>query len=66
MNTSGTESMDQEADGPGLFGGYVRVFISPDTLFQELRRRARNGTHSVLQARAPRGGVSRVYCEKIN
>ena len=31
--------MDQEADGPGLFGRYVRVFISPDALFQGLRRR---------------------------
>ena len=39
MNTSGTKSMNQEADGPGLFGRYVRVFISPDRLFQGLRRR---------------------------
>ena len=39
MNTSGTEGMDQDADGPGLFGRYVRVFISPDSLFQGLRRR---------------------------
>ena len=39
MNTSGTDSTDQVAVGPGLFGRYVSVFISPDILFQGLRRR---------------------------
>ena len=39
MIMSGTDGMDQEADGPGLVGRYIRVFISPDILFQGLRRR---------------------------
>jgi hypothetical protein len=39
MIMSGTDGMDQKADGPGLVGRYIRVFISPDMLFQALRRR---------------------------
>ena len=35
----GTEHPDQEANRPGLFDRYIRVFISPDILFQGLRRR---------------------------
>ncbi len=33
------EHTDQKATGPGLFGRYVRVFTSPDVLFQGLRTR---------------------------
>lgn len=33
------EHMEQKATGPGLFGRYVRVFTSPDVLFQGLRTR---------------------------
>ncbi len=39
MNAGGEGHTDQEADLPGLFGRYIRVFTSPDTLFQGLRTR---------------------------
>ena len=37
MNAGGREYTDREADLPGLFGRYIRVFTSPDILFQGLR-----------------------------
>ena len=39
MNAGGKEHTDQEADLPSLFGRYIRVFTSPDILFQGLRTR---------------------------
>ncbi len=39
MNTGGKEHTEQEAELPGLFARYIRVFTSPDILFQGLRSR---------------------------
>ena len=39
MNTVRTEHTDQVASRWGLFDRYISVFISPDVLFQGLRRR---------------------------
>ena len=39
MNVAEREHSEQEGTLPGLFGRYVRVFTSPDTLFRGLRTR---------------------------
>ena len=39
VNGVETENTDRETHRPGLFDRYVGVFVSPDTLFQGLRRR---------------------------
>ena len=39
MDVVEKEHSEQEAALPGLFGRYVRVFTSPDTLFRGLRKR---------------------------
>ncbi len=39
MDAVGEEHTDQEATPPGLFNRYIRVFFSPDLLFQGLRSR---------------------------
>lgn len=39
MDTAEEQYTEQGATGPGLFGRYVRVFVTPDLLFQGLRSR---------------------------
>ena len=40
MDTAEEQYTEQGATGPGLFGRYVRVFVTPDLLFQGLRSRS--------------------------
>lgn len=39
MSPVESEHTDQDVTPPGIFGRYMRVFISPDTLFRGLRQR---------------------------
>ena len=39
MNPMESEHTDPEGTPPGIFGRYIRVFTSPDTLFRGLRER---------------------------